>query len=526
MRLIRRVENIASFPKLKMLRTLGDFINGLGGPDNDNRMSTQREMEAFIALQAVGEAVDTITKDASMKALVNNKREQLIAWVHYFYKSRVQKFTNLSGSIKDGEQITIKNLSATLFATFFPLGSRNMKTQIKSSYEVISGLWLAEDAQHPANVYPYASKILSQLLHRAGKDIALKEALLRSANGDADLVAQAAIGKLRKAMIEVPEERWPIAMHSIIVTSLASGRRNEIFASLHKHEIFTTTSKSIRLLSSLPSTTSSVERQAFEDAFGLYASVFADMITSDAENGTRALKQCIRYGALNGITEYLVLHSDGITGGPLASPVSRTISFLTSYLGIRTISIETINAFKTLPSLAKSMEGPSPTHKIWKEFVDTVMIHTVFVKLADIAISLEKPIREVCFHVRLVHHYIRLVMLTQYLLQCKQEFARGILQKCGGCKDVRYCSKKCQAEDWKIQHWYKCKHFANRKKYKTLPRKIFYDNIKVLAYQARRLRGGQICRQCICDASRQIRRSQTSHPPPKAREEEPSKYPS
>lgn len=397
--LARRVQGIESFPEHKMLKTLEDLFRILRDPDTGNRMIAP--VEAAITLQAVGDAVDSIVKKPSLKALVIINKGRLLAWIHHFYWSKIRRLSDPIHSNKDDQQMFIKNMSATLYAIFFPDYGHELN-EIQANYEVVSGLWLAEDAQHPINSIPFASKLLSHFLFVYGtrKDTALVEELVRSAGGDAGKVARVAITNLRRAMKEAPHNRWPITMHFLIVTGLASGRTHEISNSLHEHELFTTISKCIRILTFVPITTgNSVEEHAFMTAFGKYALVFREMILGDADNGTRALRQCIRYGALEGMAQYLIMH-DGTEHAPFATAVESTLSFLTPSLGIRTVCIEALDAFKKLPLLVFSRDSPrSPRWKLWRTFVNATMVHSVFAKLVMMENTMNGVIQHACRYV-------------------------------------------------------------------------------------------------------------------------------
>ena len=38
----------------------------------------------------------------------------------------------------------------------------------------------------------------------------------------------------------------------------------------------------------------------------------------------------------------------------------------------------------------------------------------------------------------------------------KKEAKAGEFKRCGGCKSVYYCGRKCQVQDWKAGHKHKC----------------------------------------------------------------------
>lgn len=418
-RLSRRIEYISSYPEFKMLKTFKDLFHCLGDPDTDNRLTAP--LQARIVFQAVATAINQIVNTPSLKSLLTANKGRILAWIYYFYWSKTRWLTDPDYSDKDDQQAMIYSMSTTIYAIYTHEFVSLKDDGLPSIYEVISGLWIAEDTRHAMNRLPYASKILSVLFcaNRPPPD-AFLEALLRSANGDADKVAQIAITKLRSTMKEAPDDRWPIAMHFVIVAGLACGRRHDICVSLHEHEIFTTMSKCVRLLADLSDTRGTSEEHAFMFAFGTYVSVLTRMIAEDAENGTRALKQCIRYGALDSIERYLIICNE-IVDDPFASPLEYTLSYLISSLGIRTVCLEAIDAFTRLPLSAFSFGTPepkSPRRKLWQQFVTAVMSQSAFVRFAELSSSHKRPTRELCSYVSM-STFRHLTYLTPSLVQAR-----------------------------------------------------------------------------------------------------------
>lgn len=299
-------------PSKEALRKLEEIFSILVDPekifDDDDPKYFGAPIAASLALQTVSGIADQIHDSPALSALVSSNSGILMAWARYFYQTELlyDHSCPLLGD-DDNKQKWIKKISSTILAISYTYpDKKEHHPLVRSNYELISYLWLEEDTQNPFSSDAPASVALWNILHRTCKvSPELMQALLSSANGDADYVSDLAITRLRKAMKENLDDRKLILIHLCNAIMLSLGRNHEISLSMRRHQIFTTFSKCLRLLSR-PSNKLQSAGWLFNTASSLYYTGFFRMIVKDAENGTRALRQCIQYGLLDGIAQLLI----------------------------------------------------------------------------------------------------------------------------------------------------------------------------------------------------------------------------
>lgn len=463
-----RVQGIASVPEREMLSRLKYLFRCLVDPgsmsDGDGRF-VNATATAALSLEAVGEIGVHFPRRPALKHLVVSNLDRLIPWVQYFYRAKIRNVLDPIHTEEDGKQMLIRNMSAVFLAIETPKdGKGPLPPHIESNYDVITGLWFEEDAQHPINTrntlsQAFASQLLCNIFTGCSSyfNAPLMQSFIKSADGDVDRVANITLSKLRQALKAKPCRRYSITQLHFIATVLAADREHVFTRSFQQHQVFTTFAKCVRLLSDIPAPANFGDKKFFDMTCDCYFRILPTMLLSYAENNTRALRQSVRYGALEGVAQMLVTESSTAMQDPEVSILKDTFNLLQISLGIRSVCVDVQRAFKRLPPLVEIPK--SPGRKLWKQFTEQVMIQSVFLKVVKQLNARRMKAGHTCSHVRTVSlNLSRLYMLTRHHVKCLLRFPKNILKKCGRCRSAMYCSERCQAEDWKKDHKNRCNY--------------------------------------------------------------------
>lgn len=354
-----------------------------------------------MTLQAVGEVAYRIRTFPSLSNLISSNVDLLMSWIRYFYWAKIRNVTNPIRLNRDDKQRLIKTLSAAILAiSYTHPNHKEHHPEVKLSYDIISYLWLEEDIRNPINVNPYASEILWTLLERTPDGhLEFVETLNRTAGGNSDRVADIAITRLRQAMKEAPDDLTPILMHLINAIMLSFGRDHAISHSMHEHQIFTTFSKCMRHLAQ---TIDDAEGNEFRIACAHYYRLLLRMVLRDSEDRRRALRQCIRYGMLDGIAQLLLQVQNGQNlEDTITVSLANTFALLNIAVMNARVCVDISDAFERLPVTVFS-DGmkSSPELNAWRRFMNDVAVKSVFVKFEALSRA-EGKANGPCFYVRI-----------------------------------------------------------------------------------------------------------------------------
>lgn len=410
------IRGIASLPEREIVRRLSRLFRSLVSPDSilvgDSPRFLNATATAAITLEAVGESSKHFVSYDELRNLVISNVDHLIPWVRYFYMTKIRDCLDPIHTKEDEKQKMIRTLSSVLFvitlnATSAPL----LHPKLQPNFDILCGLWLEEDAQHPVNTEDIrapalASEMIWLLSIRAAEAAQFIEALVHSTDGDTDRVAITAVDKLRRAMKAVKSKRFSIIRHQQIALVLATCPdhtfREALKASFQKlqPDLFTVLfAKGMRLLSDR----TSVDARKNGEDFGILCSFYSPNINISrivvAENGTRTLRQCIRNGVLDGMVELLMLHGDISASLTDISILKHTFALLYYGLSVRSICVEIQDTFKRLvPYLVMPR---SSGRKEWKRFTDAVMVQSVYLNFTTRNIGINSDGFGYCQHVRL-----------------------------------------------------------------------------------------------------------------------------
>lgn len=419
-RISLRVKGISSLREREMLGRLRDILRSVVDPVNGLANDDPRHLiaaaTASVYLEAVGEVSVHFYRRASVANLVNSYADKLLPWVRYFYQTKIQNRLDPIHLDEDEKQRLIRNLSSVFLAlTFATDVTKSFHPLIRPNYDIIVGLWFEEDAQNSIFARtqpPYPSEILWLLLGFLQPDAhqPLTEKLVLGADGDTHRVTSLALDKLRKAMAiamkTAPSKltRLSIMKYHTIILALVTNPDHIFDLGFQQHQTLTTLTKATRLLSEIPVSVTDVESDLFSGTFTRYFSNFTTMILGHSEDGTRAIRQCIRYGALDCIAQHLMIHGSVSKQDPEASILEPTLHLLRFSLAIRSICVDIRDIMKRLPPPAKMPR--SPGREMWMRFMDEVCMQCVFLKEAELEAKQRKEIRNICSRVRVISSFL------------------------------------------------------------------------------------------------------------------------
>lgn len=401
-RLHQRVRGIASLPEDKVLERIGELLRILKDPGNipgdvwrfRDSAYVKAALEASVTIEAIGEVSKLVLKFSSVRDLVALHVDQIVAWIRHFYWSQVRSFSDPIYKDDDGRQRLIGGLSRAFNAikALQPFDSNfsQFHPQIQSSLDIICGLWLEEDVQ---NYNPSSSELLWHILPAA--EVQMKDALVISANGDADRVANVAILKLRLEMKKTSPKSTHLMLHFVNAVMLAHGD-HPVSSSLHDHKIFSTFAKCIRILTRLPDG----NYPSLTIACARYFMVFEPLILRDTRNGTLALKQNIRFGLLGSIAHLRISYTGSTANRAIMPLIRNTLLFISHGLKSLAICSETLKTLKELPLHAFQADANYPEWDVWNQLMVSIMAHSFFMKHCMLILADEKETRDLCSNVR------------------------------------------------------------------------------------------------------------------------------
>lgn len=403
-RLHQRVRGrIASLPEGKVLERIEELLHTLKDPSDipvdvwrfRDSAYAKAVLDASKTIDAVGEVSKLVLTFSSVRDLVSLHADQIVAWIRHFYWSQVRSFSDPIYKDEDGRQSLIKGLSRALNAIKalqpFDSSFSQLHPEIQSSLDIISGLWLEEDVQ---NYNPSASELLWHILPAA--EVQMKDALVISANGDADRVANVAILKLRLEMKKASPKSAHLMLHFVNAVMLAHGD-HPVSSSLHDHQIFSTFAKCIRLLTRLPDG----NYPSLTIACARYFMVLEPLILRDARNGTLALKQNIRFGLLGSIAHLRISYTGNTANQAIMPLIRNTLLFISHGLKSLAVCSETLKALKELPLHAFQADANIyPEWDVWNQLMVSIMAHSFFMKHCMLILVDEKETRDLCSNVR------------------------------------------------------------------------------------------------------------------------------
>lgn len=376
------------------------LVDPYEAPDRNDWRYTDAPITASVILQAVGDVAYRIRAFPPLSNLISSNVDLLMSWIRYFYWAKIRNVTDPIRLDRVDKQRLVKNLSTAILAVYHTHPNRKEHhPEVKANYDIISYLWLEEDIRYPMNANPYASELILTLLERVPEGhLDFVEALNMAAGGNSDRVADIAITKLRKAMKEAPDDVNPLLVHLINAIMLSFGRKHAISHSMHEHQIFTTFSKCMRHLAR---TTDDAEGSEFRIACDHYYRLMQRMILKDAKDPIRALRQCIRYGMLDGIAEILLqIHNGKKMEDTITIGLAYTFSLLNVALMNARVCVTISSAFERLPVTVFSVKtNNTPMWNVWRKYVDDLTVMNVFVKLDALCRSSERIV-DPCFYVR------------------------------------------------------------------------------------------------------------------------------
>lgn len=411
-----RVHDIASLPQPEIIRRLRSLIRSLVSPDSIPDSDSRRHLNAIataaITLEAVGELSRRFYPYGKLRNLVITYVDHLIPWVRHFYATKIRDRLDPIHTNEDKKQKMIRNLSSVLFVMILSDPTAPViHPKLAPNFDILCGLWFEEDAQHPINMEDIrapalASETIWMLFGRTTELAGIIEALVHSADEDTDRVAITAVEKLRQAMKAPASKRFSIIRHQVIALILADypahAFKGSLKASFQRIEpdLFTVLfAKGIRLLSDQTLVDARQKRPGFTILCSYYLPNIHIRRIVAAENGTRALRQCIRYGVLDGMVELFMQHDGNISESSFDfSTLRDTFAVLHYGLGVRSICVEIQNTFKRL---IPYLEMPkSPGRKEWKRFTDAVMVQSVYLNFTTRNFAINGEGLAYCHHVR------------------------------------------------------------------------------------------------------------------------------
>lgn len=421
-RLSLRVHGIASLSEHEIVRRLRGLFLILVDPDympddKSHRRFLNAIATAASSLEAVGEVGIHFYRFPILVELVCSNKYRLIPWVQYFYRTKIRNRLDPIHSNEDDKQTLIRNLSTVFHAILLRSAlERDVHPLLEANYNILTGLWFEEDIQHPIHTKnEHDGALVAEIfrgLFRMTKAIGLViEAFVRSADGDADRVARVARNKLRLAM-KAHSKGLPIRPHHYIAFVLFI-HDNHAFKeilreSFQKYEMHTSFAKAMRLMSNQVSADTKIEGPKFGTSCELYFGNFNTRMFKEAGNGTRALRQCIRYGALDGLVQLLKLH-DTKADRHIGMPVLKNVFDLLYFgLGVRSVCVDIQDAFKRLAPL-KEMPS-SPGREEWKQFTDAVLLQSVILHIMNRHTADIMEPMGLCSHVRISLLFVKVTL--------------------------------------------------------------------------------------------------------------------
>lgn len=417
-----RVHGIASLSEHEIVRRLRGLFLILVDPDDmpddkSHRRFLNATATAASSLEAVGEVGIHFYRFPILVELVCSNMYRLLPWVQYFYRTKIRNRLDPIHSNEDDKQTLIRNLSTVLHAILLKSALvGGVHLQLAANYDIISGLWLEEDVQHPIHTRnehdgALISEILRGLFRTTKSTGSVIEALVHSADGDAERVARVARNKLRLAM-KSHSKGLPIRPHHYIAFMLFihddNAFKDNLRASFHQHEMHTSFAKAMRLMSDQVSADTKIEGPGFGASCDIYFGNFNIRMVKEAGDGTRVLRQCIRYGALDGLVQLLKLH-DTKADRHIGMPVLKNVFDLLYFgLGVRSVCVDIQDAFKRLSPLK---EMPlSPGRKEWKRFTDAVLLQSVILHIMNRHTADIMEPMGFCSHVRIYLLFVKVTL--------------------------------------------------------------------------------------------------------------------
>lgn len=436
------------------------FCHVLGDPAKASENPTSVVL-AFKAMDGIRNMASAIIEDDALGQTLLEHWDKVVSWLKPLLES-------VTPQAPSSEQDSAWDLSYILrIATRSQHHSKKMLSR-PGMAKTVAWMWLNEDQEHSLRHGAFPAEALQRLLIEIKPRTAVLDDLLVEASGNADLVINRALERVRTSR---KKEHSPLALshiatHFCLTTLLLYNPHaiREAFFDADKNGIKTLGKTA--LLFSRQKLANNPSNSAFSVLANYFESLCTVMETTVAKN---TLRQAIDSGLLETIANcspFLLLFPD-----PKEHPITIKY-FLTDLIPIHLVYDSVIVAMsgalaKIKRSALEQTVDRSTLKDEW-ELMEFVLLDRWFWQRIIEHRLARAEIQKQCHNVRpLFNNRKSGCELTQsHSIKCRRSDSGWKPMKCSSCKQMTYCSTECQLISWKEKgHKQECKEMTERPEY-------------------------------------------------------------